>query len=289
MLWYTHVSEDFFDAMSIPVVSGEVTGASSNEINRRAVVVDRIVADRFWPGQDPIGRRLGSAGANPLWFTVVGVVEDVRARRLQDEPEGMIYFPLIADIPPADSVNSGPTIVRSMTYTVRGQRPEALTSAVRTAVWEIDPNLPIASISTMETVLAQSMVQTSFTMLALVIAAALALFLGAIGLYGVISYLVTQRTREIGLRMALGAEAGTVRRMVAWQGFRLAAVGLVVGVVAAALLTRLLESLLYGTNPNDPLTFACVTALLGGVAFLASWLPALRASRLDPARTLQAE
>jgi predicted permease len=289
MLWYTYVSEDFFDAMGIAVVAGEVTGASSNEINRRAVVVDRIVADRFWPGQDPIGRRLGSTSPSPLWYTVVGVVEDVRARRLQDEPEGMVYFPLLADVPPPDSANPRPASARSMTYTLRGPRPEALATAVRSAVGEIDPNLPIAAISTMESIIARSMVQTSFTMLALVIAAALALFLGAIGLYGVISYLVTQRTREIGLRMALGAEAGTVRRMVAWQGFRLAIVGLVVGVIAAAILTRLLGSLLYGTSPNDPLTFASVTALLGGVAFLASWLPALRASRLDPARTLQAE
>jgi predicted permease len=289
ILWYTHVSEDFFETMGIAIVTGEATGASSSEINRRAVVVDRIVAERLWPGENPIGHRLGSTGADPMWFTIVGVVDGVRARRLQDEPDGMIYFPLIADVPAADSINAGPTIIRSMTYTVRGSRPEALSGAVRNAVREIDPNLPIAAINTMDTIVAQSMVQTSFTMLALVLAAALALFLGAIGLYGVISYLVTQRTREIGLRMALGAEAGAVRRMVAWQGFRLAAIGLVVGVVAATGLTRLLGSLLYGTSPNDPLTFAAVTALLAGVAFVASWLPALRASRLDPARTLQAE
>jgi hypothetical protein len=259
------------------------------EANRRSVVVSRLVADRFWPDGNAIGRRLSSTGSNAPWFTVIGVVEDVRDKQLQDESEGLIYFPTLVDLPAPDSANGGPPIVRSMTYAVRSARPDALASSVRDAVWSVDPNLPIASINTMRNVVSTSMVQTSFTMLALVIAAGLALFLGAIGLYGVISYLVTQRTREIGLRMALGAEAGAVRRMVAWQGFRLAALGLVVGVAAAIGLTRLLEGLLFGTSPNDPLTFGAVTALLAGVAFTASWLPALRASRLDPARTLQVE
>jgi len=288
ILGYTYVSEGYFEAMRIPVLSGEVLRSTGLESSRRSVVVSRMVAERFWPGVDAVGRRLAftssDPAAEPLWFTVVGVVSDVRDRRLQEEPTGLLYFPTLASVPDGQGFP-----VRSMTYAVRATRPETMGAAVRGEVWALDRNLPIAMVRTLESVVSESMAQTSFTMLALVVAAALALFLGAIGLYGVISYIVTQRTREIGLRIALGAESAVVRRMVVWQGFRMAAVGLAVGMLAAFGLTRLLESLLFGTSPTDPLTFGAVTALLGAVAFVASWVPALRASRLDPARTLQVD
>jgi ABC-type antimicrobial peptide transport system permease subunit len=176
-----------------------------------------------------------------------------------------------------------------MTYVVRSPRAEALANAVRNEVWAIDRDLPITSITTMRTLVAESLTQISFTMFALVIAAGLALFLGAVGLYGVISYMVTQRTREIGLRIALGAEASSVRRMVVLQGVRLSVAGLVIGSLTALGLTRVLSSLLFQTSPNDPATFAAVILVIASVSILSSWLPAQRATRVDPARSLQAE
>jgi ABC-type antimicrobial peptide transport system permease subunit len=172
---------------------------------------------------------------------------------------------------------------------VRAAAPEALVPAVRQELRTLDPNLPIALVATLDRLVADSMVRHSFTMLALVIASAVALLLGAIGLYGVISYLVAQRTREIGLRMALGADPGAVLRMVVGQGLRLAGAGLAIGLLGALGLTRLMTGLLYGTSPTDPLTFAAVVGVLAAVAFLASWLPARRAALIDPARSLQAE
>jgi predicted permease len=288
MLWYTYVAEGYFDALRIPVLRGEVFSHSDREATRNAIVISAALAEQFWPGQDAVGKRIRAAGDSSRWNTVIGVVNSVRERELQAEPGAMVYFPMRALPSRADSAGAG-YVARSMVYTVRAQRPEALLPAVRREVSALDNELPITSVATMEEIVANSIVQISFTMLALVIAATLALFLGAIGLYGVISYTVAQRTREIGVRMALGAEAASVRRMVVFQGIRLSALGLVAGAAAALGLTRLLGSLLYDTSPSDSLTFTAVIGLLASVSLLASWLPARRAARVDPARTLQAE
>jgi len=286
MLWYTVASEDYFATLDIPVRQGESFGRADREATRQAVIVNASLAERFWPGQDPIGRRLRSTGDSTPWSTVIGVVGDVRERRLQQEPGDIVYFPMLSL--PAGPDGNG-IVARSMVYVVRANGVGSLMSAVRNEVAALDTELPITNVTMMQTVVAASIAQISFTMLALVIAASLALFLGAIGLYGVISYTVTQRTREIGVRMALGAEAGAVRRMVVLQGARLSAFGLVAGTVAAFGLTRVLESLLYGTSATDAVTFGSVVALLACVSLLACWVPALRAARVDPARTLQAE
>jgi len=288
MLYYTAVTGGYFEAMRIPLRAGERLQHADRESTRRGVVVSQNVADRFWPGQDPIGKRLRPAGMNGEWSTVVGVVGNVRDRRLQEDPSQVVYFPTLSG-PDGDSIAGNEIVARTLTYVVRSPRAEAHAGAVRNVVWSIDRDLPITTLTTMRMLVAQSMTEISFTMVALVIASGLALFLGAVGLYGVISYMVTQRTREIGLRIALGAEAAAVRRMVVWQGVRLAMVGLALGGAAALVLTRVLASLLFQTRPNDPLTFAAVTAVLACVSVLASWLPARRAARVDPGRSLQVD
>ena len=158
----------------------------------------------------------------------------------------------------------------------------SLLPEVRAAVWSINGNLPLADVRTLDAILAQSMARTSFTLVMLAIAAAVSLALGVVGIYGVISYIVSQRTHEIGVRMALGADRGDVRRMVLRQGVVLTGTGVVIGLVSAVGLTRFISSLLYGVEATDPVTFAAVAALLTAVAFVASYVPALRASRTDP-------
>jgi ABC-type antimicrobial peptide transport system permease subunit len=172
---------------------------------------------------------------------------------------------------------------------LRSETPALLADDARRTVRELDPNLPIAAMQTMERVVADSVVQLSFTMLALGIAAAMALLLGAIGLYGVLSYVVGQRKQEIGVRMALGARAGQVQGMVVASGAKLAAIGLVVGLAGAGALTRLLQGLLFGTEPLDPLTFSAMSAVLLLVGLAASWLPARRAAAVDPVESMRAE
>ena len=180
-------------------------------------------------------------------------------------------------------------VTRSLTYVVRAANPTSLAAAARAQVWGMDPDLPIASMETMEQVVAASVVRLSFTMLALGIAAFMALVLGAIGIYGVLSYSVSQRAQEIGVRIALGAKAEDVQKMVVWQGVRIALVGLVVGLAGAAGLTRLLQSLLYDTAAMDPLTFGTMALVLFFVGLLASYLPARRASLVDPIEAIRNE
>ena len=176
-----------------------------------------------------------------------------------------------------------------MTYPIRGRDVETLGPAVRAEVWGLDSDLPVASMRTMEELVSNSVARLSFTMLALAISAGMALILGAIGLYGVLSYLVSQRTQEIGVRIALGAPLASVRKMVVMHGARLAAIGLGAGLLASVGLTRVLQGLLYDTAPLDPLTFGATSALLMTVVFLASYLPARRASNVDPVEAMKTD
>ena len=178
-----------------------------------------------------------------------------------------------------------------MAFAVRTDRPSLsnLLPEVRKAVWSVNPNLPLANVRTLDEILDRSLARTSFTLVMLMIASAVALVLGVVGIYGVISYIVSQRTREIGVRMALGAGRGDVSRMVLRQGMILAGSGVAIGLIAAMGLTRLMTSLLYGVEATDPVTFGVVAAMLSAVALLASYLPALRASRTDPVEALRFE
>jgi putative ABC transport system permease protein len=291
MFWYSTVSSGYFDVMRVPIRAGRPFDAFDGDAGRRSVIVSQTLATQIWPDADPVGKRIRPAAQDSGWYTVVGVVGDVRDQSLEREPGPMVYFPVTG----WGSLERQPGFpgvaeqARSMTYVIRTTQTEALAPLARAEVWAIDPNLPIAASATYEKIVDDSMVRLSFTMLALVAASVIALILGAIGLYSVISYIVAQRTNEIGIRLALGARPTEVRRMVVLQGAKLAAMGLVIGFVAALGLTRLMQGMLFDTRPTDPLTFIAVSAVLAGVALLASYVPALRASRIDPASSLKAE
>jgi predicted permease len=283
MFWYSTVADGYFDAMRIPVVEGHAFTTADRDSATSSVIVSEALARKHWPEGSAIGKRVRLSSDSAHWYTIVGVAGSVRDRALTEEPSEMVYWPLGA----AARQDGGQA--RGMSYVIRTARPADVAPLARREVWAIDPNLPIAATSTLEKIVSDSMVRISFTMLALVVASTIALFLGAIGLYGVISYLVTQRSGEIGIRLALGARPVQVRRMVTLQGVRLAALGLVIGFAGALGLTRLMQGILFETEPTDPLTFGAVSLFLAGVALLASYVPALRASRIDPAASLKSE
>ncbi|RMH19174.1 MAG: ABC transporter permease [Gemmatimonadetes bacterium] len=283
IIFQARVSPGYFEAIGLEVRTGRDFVPSDHESPWGAAIVSESMARARWPGQDPLGKRLRTAGDTTGWDVVVGVVEDARTQGLREEPPEMIYRPLVARDPDNSWIIGTPTIA------VRADRPEALIPAVRARVAELDPSLPVFRIRTMEEIVSDSIVRLSFTMLALAVAAAMALLLGAVGLYGVLSYLVTQRTQEIGVRMALGAGRGTVRRMVVAQGGRLILIGVLVGVAGAAALGRFLQGLLFGTEPLDAVTFAFTALIMGVVGLVASYLPARRASSVDPVEAMRAD
>jgi hypothetical protein len=248
-------------------------------------IVSRAAAELLWPGQDPIGQVIRPAGAPDAfpWVTVAGVVEDVILADFREQKaEPLIYLPLVG--PTASAWGVG-----TPAYVVSSPRAERLAPEIRALIQEIAPGAPMYRVFTMEQLADRSMAQLSFTMLNLFIAAALALVLGAVGIYGTISYVVSRRTREIGIRMALGARAADVRRMVVAQGGRVALVGVAIGLVAAVFSARSLESLLFEVQARDPIVFAAVAVAMLGVALFASYLPARRASAVDPVEAIRME
>jgi predicted permease len=286
MLWYKYAAPGYFETMRIGLVAGRTLERADHEQQLPNVVVSKHLAERIWPGEDALGKRVSFASSDTVlaWYSVVGVVDDVRDQGLNEDVRDLVYYPMVGA--------NGDEDWRSldMTYVVRtAGPPTSLAGPLRAQVWEMDPNLPVADMRPMADILAESTARTSFTMMALAVAALVALLLGAIGLYGVVSYVVSERTREIGVRMALGAEKSEVQRMVVTQGVKLALMGLVVGLVASLALTRLLGSLLFGTSPTDPVTFATTSLVLLAVGTLASYLPARRASTIDPVASLRSE
>jgi putative ABC transport system permease protein len=239
------------------------------------VIISQSAARLLFPGEDPIGQQLRPAAGSQPWGTVIGVVEDVLIDDLRRKsPEPMAYLPTVSSSP---------------AYVVKSARAEQLEPEVRAIIREVIPTSPMYRIFTMKRLAAKAMANLSFTMLMVTIAALLALALGAVGLYGVLSYRVTRRAREIGVRMALGAEAKTVRRMFVWQGGRVALTGIVVGMLAAVGLTTYLQTLLFNVGRLDVPAFAATAAVMLAVALLASYIPARRASRVDPVVALRAE
>ncbi|MFL5580763.1 MAG: ADOP family duplicated permease [Gemmatimonadaceae bacterium] len=271
-------SPGFYRSLGIPLVAGRDFEAS-DAATGGVVVNQAFVKRHFKNGENPIGRRVNIYGAAR---PIVGVVGDVRQAGLDRDPlvEVHGYF--------NDTTNTGwldeMTIVLKTTVP-----PGSITNAVRDAVRQVDPNQPMFRVQTMDEVIAQSLVGRRLNLWLLGIFAGVALVLAAAGLYGVIAYLVAQRTREIGIRMALGAQTRDVVRLVVGQGARLAALGVAVGLAGAWALTRLLASMLYGVSARDPLTFALVPAVLATVALLATWLPARRAARVDPLLAIRSE
>jgi putative ABC transport system permease protein len=278
---YQIITPGFLAAMRTPVVQGRDFNWSDLRDGVNSILVNQLMVDRFWKDQDPIGKRIRRAGVDPKivrpWFTVVGVVGNIRQEGPREDVEEMIYFTPNA---PGDDM-------QALSYVIRGPNPGALSDGLRRSVRDIDADLPIASVRTMEEIVEESVVQFSFTMLTLGIAAVVSLLLGAIGLYSVLSYAVSLRTREIGVRLALGAAPGRVLRSVVGRGVAIALAGLVVGAAGAVALTRLLRSLLFQTEPLDAMTFTAVAALLLLVALTASYLPARRAASISPMESMR--
>ncbi len=281
LLGVTWTAGDYFRTMGIELLRGRAfsPGDPSTEIGN--AILSRSAADLLWPGEDPIGRRLQSEDGEH-WHTVVGVVEDVLQDDFRTKAEPLLYFPLIGPTPDA-------WVITTPAYVVKTERAEEIAPEVRALVREVAPSAPMYRVFTMSGLAEDSMVTLSFTMLTLGIASTLALVLGAVGLFGVLSFVVAERTQEIGVRMALGAQAGQVRRMVLSQGAGVAALGVGLGAIAAVAATRALGSLLYGVAALDIATFVAMSAAMVGVALLASWLPALRASSVDPMVALRIE
>jgi predicted permease len=289
---YKFIGPGYFAAMGNRMLAGRDLTWADIEDRGRVVVVSESLARAEWGDvASAVGQRVRQfAGPDAFmpWYEVVGVAADVRDDGVTQDPVPIVYWPQVTE----DFYGGeGVFTQRSMAFVVRsaGGAPTALVPQVREAVWAVNPNLPLARVATLQELAQRSMAQTSFTLVMLGIAAGVALFLGIVGTYGVISYIVAQRTREIGVRMAMGAAKVDVSRMVLLQGLRLALLGVVIGVIAAAGLTRMMAALLYGVSPLDPITFAGVAALLASVAVVASWIPARRAAAVDPMEALRAE
>jgi len=264
----------YFQTMGIKLTRGRYFERVEEENGIPNVIISETAARTLYPGEDPIGQKVRQAGGQN-WFTVIGVVEDVKVDDLRRQtPEPFVYLP---------GVSSSPA------YVMKSPRADQLAGEVRAIIRELAPQSPMYRIFTMQTLADRSMASLSFTMLMVGLGAVLALVLGAVGLYGVLSYNVTRRAREIGVRMALGAEARVVRRMFIWQGTRVTLVGVIVGVAAAIGLTTYVQTLLYGVERLDVTAFAGMSAVMLAVALVASYLPARRASRVDPLVALRGE
>jgi putative ABC transport system permease protein len=277
---------EYFRAMGIDLLQGRTHTDGEAVTPNNSIVVSRSAAAKLWPNEDPIGRQLRRLTPSAAWaglsFTVVGVVEDVKQDDWREAGEAGVYFGL-----------SGPTPglwgMGSPAYVVKTPRAEFIKDEVRNLVRQVAPEAPVYREYTLDFLARRSMIQLSFTMLTLGVVSALALILGAVGLYGVLSYVVAQRTREIGVRMALGATASAVRRQVVTQGARVVLVGVVIGVAAAFASTRLLANLLYDVKAVDPIVFAAMSAMMIAMGMLASYMPARRASAVDPIEALRSD
>jgi len=279
LLNFNYAAGDYFRTMGIAVLGGRTFVADDHRTSLGNVVVSRSAARMLWPGRDPIGRRLQRDG-QAEWETVVGVVDDVKQNDVREAAQAAVYFPLVAPLA------GGGRPVSSPAYVIKTAHAETIAPQVRALVREVAPEAPMYRVFTMAGLVEESMAQLSFTLLTLAIAALLSLLLGAIGLYGVLSYIVAERRREIGVRMALGARPQQVRKMIVVQGARVVATGVLIGLVAALVCTRALGSLLYGVQAIDAATFAAMSIAMVAVGLLASYLPARKASNLHPMESL---
>ena len=277
------VSNEFLQTMKVPLVSGRLLGEQDVMSSQPVVVIDDEFAKKYYKGQDPIGKRITfgppPGDTIPRWITIVGVVKHTMHEGLDAEPRIQLYLPY----------RQRPTGFLTFAVRTAGEDPLALTNAIRGAVRSVDANMPISNVRTMDDLLDSSLGQRKLSMWLLGGYAAIALLLASIGIYGVMSYSVTQRQRELGIRMALGAARGRVLGLVVRQGMGLVILGLVIGIGAALALTRFIEKQLFNVTATDPLTFALVAGTLGGVALVATMVPALRATRVDPIVVLRDE
>jgi predicted permease len=272
------VSPSYFYALGIPVLEGRTFTDRDNAGAQYVAVVNDALGRRLFPGEDPVGRDLPRPGSFNIKMTIVGVVGNIHHEGPGASVQSEIYVPYLQS-----SANYMQLAVRSAVD------PASLAGAVRREVAAVDPDQPTADVTTLEQTLSQSVAPRRFNMLLLGVFAFIALLISTVGVYGVVAYSVTQRTHEVGIRMALGAQRGDVLRMVIGQGLKLALIGVAIGVAGALALTRFLASLLYGVKPTDPLTFIAVSVILIAVALLACYIPARRASKIDPMVALRYE
>jgi predicted permease len=272
------VSPSFFATLRIPFREGRAFSVADRADTQRVAVVDETLAKQYWPGESALGKHLRNGSRSP-WATIVGVVGHVKNSNLGgDEVKGRYYFPIAQVTPPMISF-----LVRT------SADPARLASGMRESVRGVDPAQPLSQIRLLSDMVDRSLAPRRFVVTVLAVFAGMALLMALIGLYGVISYAVTQRTKELGVRMALGAQPAKILRMVVGQGLRLAAFGAAIGFAASLALSRLLREQLFAVKPFDPLTFTAMAALLLGAALLASWLPARRATTVDPMIALRYE
>jgi predicted permease len=280
--YWQFVTRDYLETMDIALRDGRMF-EFADEGGSPVVLVNEKLAEVFYPGTSPLGRRLRPPGGDGTpWLTIVGVVANVKQGGLEEPTGTEIYF-LYPQV--ARAVGFAP---RTMNIVVRtAGAPTTLMNSVQTEVRSMDPQLPVANLATMNDVLHEAVSGPRFITLLLAVFAAVALALAAIGTYGVMAYSVAQRRQEIGIRMALGAQAATVRGMVLGQGVAVAGIGLLIGIAGALALTRLLSTLLFNVSPTDPLAFLSAPLLLALVAVAACYIPAVRATRVDPALVLK--
>ncbi|MGA9770170.1 MAG: ABC transporter permease [Blastocatellia bacterium] len=271
-------SASYFRALGMPIMSGREFDAKDLPTSTGVAIINESMAQASWPGENPVGKRMKMGVETQPWLTVVGVVKDIRMR-LGRMPTPQVYLPY------TQSPAFGPRDLVLRTQT----EPESLAAAVRREVWAIDKDQPVADISTMEQLLSTSIERPRFNMLLFAIFSALALALAGVGIYGVMSYTITQSTREIGIRMALGAQSSDVLKLAMGEGLRLTLTGVAIGLFAAFALTRVMSSLLFGVSATDPLTFALIALLLTAVALAACYVPARRATKIDPMVALRYE
>ena len=264
----------YFETMGIPLLQGREFTEKDKENSIWGVVISEMTARYFWPGENPIGKRLkpGTSASTSRWREVIGVAKDVRQNDFVAEPKLQMYL----TYEQADWFAPNALVVRTSVD------PLSLGPAVRRTVWEIDKDQPVSDIRSMEDIVSEAVARQRFSMLLLGLFATLALVLAAVGIYGVMSYSVAQRTHEIGIRMALGAQRSDVLKMTIRQGLQLVLTGVVIGLAAAYVLTRVMSSLLFGVSATDPITFVAISVLLISVALLASYVPALRSMKIDP-------
>jgi predicted permease len=285
---YKHVSPGFLQTTGTRIIAGrDLTWEEVYDLRPVVMISENLAREMWGTPSAAIGKRLREFKGTP-WHDVIGVVQDVREHGVQEKAPETVYWASLLGDPDGPRP---PSFLESVTFVIRSERAgtESFLSEIRQAVWSVNSNLPLASVRTMEEVSNKSVARTSFTLVMLGIAGAMALSLGIIGIYGVISYTVSQRKREIGIRLALGAQSADVVGMVLRQGAKLALVGVGIGVVAAFGLARLMTSLLFGVTAHDPLTFAAVAVLLILIALLACYIPARRAMEVDPMVALRYE
>jgi hypothetical protein len=281
------IGENYFATMGNPIVVGrDITWADVHNRRPYAIVSENMASELFGSAQAAIGKRIRQSPSNP-WREVIGVVGNEHDDGVTRPATAIVYWPMLQE----DFWDVGLRSQRSMAYALRTDRlrDPGFLREVQQAVWSVNSNLPLANVETLREIYDRSMAQTSFMLVILAIASAVTLLLGVVGIYGVIAYVVAQRRREVGIRMALGAAAGEVQGLFVRHGLVITGVGLVLGGLAAAGLSRVLSTMLFNVSPLDPWSYAGGIAALGIVALVATWLPARQATRVDPAIALRGE